>query len=619
MVPEGGVLVKLDWMKSKARAGDEWAAYFLLSAHLKRLRNQTVHSPLEHLPGPEQVRPYYDIACAAAGDADFKTSWDDVIRILVEFKDFKLPAWRGMIAAALDSGWGGSPRDPEGARRVIEEFAGLEDPHALAVYGGALLFGNYGMTKDPDEGLRRLRRAIEGGCASAETSLGFAYWFGLAEKEDLAEAVKHFEAAIEKGDPTAYVALGLMHKGGLGVPHNLRKAAELFREAAERGSGDAMRYLGNAYSAGEGVGKNAKAAVEWWARGNSAGDLESTRLFLGTLVTGNGQKRSVQLARALYPKYFVRTATKPAITAWADKYRRAPRVEKGELLGTISAVRVELELGDSLKRWANESDVRAAIQSEARRAGFKIDDKSKAVLRVQVNAFVKNDSFYNFIWAHARICLPAVIQRGNRLDPVESGIGFAYETGGLPDYTTRLFYGPRVRKIAASVVSSALEGRSTRTTPSLATPVPSKLSDPALFASYKTALALADQLADVSWMGETRIGKPVLQVSGPAVKEAQVQKHWARELSRVGVTIDPQQTPYFHHYLLTSTVKNASFVGSYICYYEGDVMYEVGDRMIRSHGWVHFNENMYRTPDSRTTKVEEHITDFVNYLRLGLE
>ena len=78
-----------------------------------------------------------------------------------------------------------------------------------------------------------LRRAADGGLATAMANLGMCYKYGWGVAVDEAEAVRLFERAVEGGSTFALSKLVYCHMNGAGVPKDTRRALALARHLAE--------------------------------------------------------------------------------------------------------------------------------------------------------------------------------------------------------------------------------------------------------------------------------------------------------------------------------------------------------------------------------------------------
>lgn len=107
------------------------------------------------------------------------------------------------------------------------------------------------------------------GHASAQTSLGYLYEFGLGVASDISEAVKLYQAAADQGFADAQFNLAGMYDEGRGIGQNKAEAAKWYQLAGEQGHISAQYNLGLMYKWGEGVAQSYVNAMKW--PGRSAG------------------------------------------------------------------------------------------------------------------------------------------------------------------------------------------------------------------------------------------------------------------------------------------------------------------------------------------------------------
>ena len=119
------------------------------------------------------------------------------------------------------------------------------------------------------EAVRRHRRAVKQGDASAKNNLGVMYAVGRGVPKDYETAVKWFQRAAEDGG--AQYDLGLMFKNGHGVPKNDKMAASLWQSDVEQEGLEALLGLGLMYEKGQGVNQNYEYAMELYKRAAEIG------------------------------------------------------------------------------------------------------------------------------------------------------------------------------------------------------------------------------------------------------------------------------------------------------------------------------------------------------------
>ncbi len=159
-----------------------------------------------------------------------------------------------------------SNKVPTRFRQAVEQ----ENVLAQYVLGSAYAKGE-GVTRDPREAMRWLRKAAEQGLAKAQSTLGYAHGYGPVYRQfapgsidrDDREAVRWFRKAAEQGHAEAQYYLGLAYWRGKGVTNDLREAMRWFRKAAEQGNASAQVELAEAYYLGEGVITDPYEAYIW--------------------------------------------------------------------------------------------------------------------------------------------------------------------------------------------------------------------------------------------------------------------------------------------------------------------------------------------------------------------
>jgi len=82
------------------------------------------------------------------------------------------------------------------------------DPIAIYNRGCRYRDGTNGFPQDADKALELWHRAVELGCASAYTNIGFAYQYGKGVEVDKEKAIHYYELAAMKGNATARNNLG---------------------------------------------------------------------------------------------------------------------------------------------------------------------------------------------------------------------------------------------------------------------------------------------------------------------------------------------------------------------------------------------------------------------------
>ena len=131
-----------------------------------------------------------------------------------------------------------------------------------------------------DKDLAMLRRAAEGGFASAQFSMGMR----MKERDQWAEAAGWFSRSAGQGDPLSRYQLGLAHYRGRGVTRDRMRAFELIYHAARSGYVIAEYGVGLMYERGAGTMRDLAKARRWLQRAADKGD-EDAREKLKSLPT----------------------------------------------------------------------------------------------------------------------------------------------------------------------------------------------------------------------------------------------------------------------------------------------------------------------------------------------
>ena len=139
-----------------------------------------------------------------------------------------------------------------------------------------------------------LRRAAEGGWASAQASLG--RW--LRERERWAVSVQWYRRSAEQGDPGARYGLGLAYYRGRGVPRDRARAFELMLQSARSGYVIAEYGVGLSYEDGHGTQRNLAKSRRWIQRAADKG-LEEAREKLRSLSTAS-MDGAIEPARVMW-------------------------------------------------------------------------------------------------------------------------------------------------------------------------------------------------------------------------------------------------------------------------------------------------------------------------------
>ncbi len=192
----------------------------------------------------------------------------------------------------------GIPQDSKQARKWFRLAAA--QGHAEAQLSLAVVNGQQGGSAGYAEPLAAVRRAADGGDATAQWKLGMAYVTGLGVRPDAAEGLKWFHLAADQHLAEAQYALGYGYYLGQGVRQNYPEALKWYRLAADQGAAFPQFYIGLMYEVGRGVPQDYAEAAKWYRLAAERG--KSTAQFnLGVFYyNGRGVERDYAEAFRLY-------------------------------------------------------------------------------------------------------------------------------------------------------------------------------------------------------------------------------------------------------------------------------------------------------------------------------
>ena len=139
-----------------------------------------------------------------------------------------------------------------------------------------------------DKDAAMLRRAAEGGFASAQSSMGMR----LKERKQWTEAARWFSRSAEQGLSSGQTELALLLYRGQGVPRNRVRAFELMLEAARSGDMIAQYNVGVLYQRGAGTARDVAKARRWLQRAADKG-VEDARERLRSLSIARTLRKNV--------------------------------------------------------------------------------------------------------------------------------------------------------------------------------------------------------------------------------------------------------------------------------------------------------------------------------------
>ena len=142
---------------------------------------------------------------------------------------------------------------------AIKEWQSIADKNPATQFKLAMMYSRgKGVTQDPVEALKRVRKSADAGYSTAQALLGMMYENGdEGVAKDLAEATKWYRKAADQHNAEAQFHLGIAYFRGEGVTTNRYEAVELIGKAANQGLVNAQLLLGEMYSEGIGVRKAA--------------------------------------------------------------------------------------------------------------------------------------------------------------------------------------------------------------------------------------------------------------------------------------------------------------------------------------------------------------------------
>lgn len=143
------------------------------------------------------------------------------------------------------------------------------DPEAQTKLGVQYLVG-YGVVKNPEEGIKWLKKAAQQKHGGALFTLGKVYYEGLVVKRDVEQAINLYRASAQTGETASMVELGKIYAAWSddGIV-DFNESEEWYRKAVNLNNSKAMALLGWAIYA-----KNKSEAVDFFRRAASMGDAD---------------------------------------------------------------------------------------------------------------------------------------------------------------------------------------------------------------------------------------------------------------------------------------------------------------------------------------------------------
>lgn len=152
----------------------------------------------------------------------------------------------GFLALGPDTGtllgnaWADEPEDgsPEYYLKLAQEG------DADAQYTLANIYRNgQGVSQDPVEAAKWMRKAADNGNIRAQNDLGVMYTAGEGVRQDEGQAVKWFTKSADQGNADAQYLLGIMYADGWGVAKDESEAVKWYRKSADQGHQNAKARL----------------------------------------------------------------------------------------------------------------------------------------------------------------------------------------------------------------------------------------------------------------------------------------------------------------------------------------------------------------------------------------
>lgn len=138
----------------------------------------------------------------------------------------------------------------------LEKAADLGNPKAEYFIGRIKLLGEEGITKDPEDGIRWLKKAINNGYMLAAALLGYVYTNGINVPINSEDGYKYTLMAAEAGCKDSYNNLGAIYSSGRGTIRDLDKAFYWYNKAAEENDIYGQLNVGISYYYGTGINED---------------------------------------------------------------------------------------------------------------------------------------------------------------------------------------------------------------------------------------------------------------------------------------------------------------------------------------------------------------------------
>eukprot|EP00818_Percolomonas_sp_WS_P004090 CAMPEP_0117451248 /NCGR_PEP_ID=MMETSP0759-20121206/8906_1 /TAXON_ID=63605 /ORGANISM="Percolomonas cosmopolitus, Strain WS" /LENGTH=246 /DNA_ID=CAMNT_0005243835 /DNA_START=1 /DNA_END=741 /DNA_ORIENTATION=- len=170
-----------------------------------------------------------------------------------------------------------SPNVQQEMQKVIEgKLSQAESGDSKAMLDLAMIhLSGTGVEKNPEEGLKWIKRAEELNDSSALTVLGIMHETGMHRERDLEKAIDYFKRAADFGDAEGQMRMAFAHANGqVGGERDMGKALEFFEMAANQNHPEGLFFLGSMYENGVVVNQDKEKALELYKRANEQGGLK---------------------------------------------------------------------------------------------------------------------------------------------------------------------------------------------------------------------------------------------------------------------------------------------------------------------------------------------------------
>lgn len=195
---------------------------------------------------------------------------------------------------------GATDRDPDEGLKWLRRAAKAGNADAQYLLGATYIAGR-DVGRNIEDGISWLKKAAGQGHIKAHSMIGYTY-IQSESGRDKAEGFDWLKQAAEKGDVEAQSSLAACYRNGTGVAHNMAEAVKWYLRAAEQNDTDAQRVLGFLYHQGEGVQQDYRKAIYFTERAASKGDRQA-QYNAGFAYAFEGPERNYKNAAYWFSKY----------------------------------------------------------------------------------------------------------------------------------------------------------------------------------------------------------------------------------------------------------------------------------------------------------------------------